>query len=361
MNPNTLKLRQAGVSIWLDNITRKMIHDGVLQRYITDYSVTGLTSNPSIFEAAIAKTGDYDEAVRTISKPGLSDEEVFFTLAVEDIRNAADLFLPVFRHTNGLDGFVSIEVSPLLAYDTENTVKAAKEIHRKVNRPNVFIKIPGTPEGLPAIERAIAEGISVNVTLLFSAEQYQAASMAYLEGIESRVARRLDPDIQSVASVFVSRWDKAVAGSVPSELQNRLGIAVMEKTYSAYRKFLSSARVQRLMNAGVFPQRLLWASTGTKDPAASDILYVKNLVAPFTVNTMPENTLLAFADHGETGDPLTGSTEAADQIIGQMKEHAVDYQKLAMQLQTEGAEAFRKSWETLIQSINIKRNEKKVN
>jgi transaldolase len=355
MNQNTLKLHRAGVSLWLDNITRKMINEGVLQRYISEYTVTGLTSNPSIFEAAIAKTSDYDEAIREISKPGLSDEEVFFVLAVEDIQRAADLFIPVFQHTNGLDGFVSIEVSPLLAYDTENTIKAAKEIHKKVNRPNAFIKIPGTPEGLPAIERAIAEGIPVNVTLLFSAEQYLAAAETWLRGIETRMARGLNPDVRSVASVFVSRWDKAVADKVPPGLQNRLGIAVMQRTYHAFLMFLGSERVQRLMNAGVFPQRLLWASTGTKDPAASDILYVKNLVAPYTVNTIPENTLLAFADHGETGAPLTGSAEEADEIIGRLKEHAVDYLQLALQLQEEGAEAFKKSWDTLIQSIRTKR------
>jgi transaldolase len=360
MNQNTLKLYREGVSIWLDNITRKMIDDGVLQRYISEYTVTGLTSNPSIFEAAIAKTSDYDEAIRKISIPDRTDEEVFFILAVEDIRRAADLFLPVFQRTNGLDGFVSIEVSPVLAYDTENTITAAKEIHRKVDRPNVFIKIPGTPQGLPAIEKAIAEGIPVNVTLLFSAEQYEAAAMAYLRGVETRIEKGLNPDVRSVASVFVSRWDKAVAEKVPAGLQNRLGIAVMERTYHAYLQFLRSERVQRIMNYGVFPQRLLWASTGTKDPTASDILYVKNLVAPYTVNTIPENTLLAFADHGETGQPLDGDTDNAGTIIKQMEEFSVSYHQLADQLQKEGAEAFNKSWDNLIQSIKTKRNEKPV-
>jgi transaldolase len=357
MNQPNQDLRMQGVSLWLDNITRKMLDDGLLQHYITEFSVTGLTSNPSIFEAAIAKTSDYDEAIRKISGLKLSDEELFFSLAIEDIQRAADLFLPVFRATNGLDGFVSIEVSPLLAYDTENTIKAAKDIHGKVNRPNVFIKIPGTPQGLPAVEKAIAEGIPVNITLLFSVEQYQAASEAYLKGIETRIDKGLDPDVRSVASVFVSRWDKAVADKVPDSLQNRLGIAVMHKTYSAYRQFLRSERVQRAMNFGVFPQRLLWASTGTKDPKASDILYVTNLVAPYTVNTIPENTLHAFADHGENGPALTDNSENADKIIAQLRELGVDYFHLAEQLQKEGAEAFIKSWNNLIASIAAKRNQ----
>lgn len=357
MNVNTKKLRQKGVSIWLDNITRKMLDNGLLQHYITELSVTGLTSNPSIFEAAIAKTSDYDEAIRKITILELTDEEVFFNLAIEDIQRAADLFLPVYQKTNGLDGFVSIEVSPLLAYDTENTIKAAKAIHQKVNRPNAFIKIPGTPQGLPAVEKAIAEGIPVNITLLFSAEQYQAAAMAYLKGIETRINKGLNPDIRSVASVFVSRWDKAVANIVPAGLQNQLGIAVMQKTYYSYLQFLRSERVQKLMNFGVFPQRLLWASTGTKDPNASDILYVKNLIAPYTVNTIPENTLLAFADHGETGRILPDNTLSADQIIGKFQEMSVNYLHLAAQLQKEGAEAFNKSWNNLIDSITTKRNQ----
>jgi transaldolase len=357
MNQNTKKLNQQGLSIWLDNITRKMLDNGVLQKYITELSVTGLTSNPSIFEAAIAKTSDYDAAITNISKPGITDEEVFFDLAIEDIQRAADLFLSVFEKTNGLDGFVSIEVSPLLAYDTENTLKAAKDIHQKVNRPNAFIKIPGTPEGLPAIEKAIAEGIPVNVTLLFSAEQYEAAALAWLKGVETRIGLGLNPDVRSVASVFVSRWDKAVAEKAPLALRNKLGIAVMQKTYHAYQQFLNSERVQRVMNFGAFPQRLLWASTGTKDPDASDVLYVTNLVAPYTVNTIPENTLLAFADHGETGEPMPDNTKSADQILKQFEDISVNYLQLAEQLQKEGAEAFNKSWENLIDSISTKRKQ----
>jgi transaldolase len=334
-----------------------MLDNGTLKSYITDLSVTGLTSNPSIFEAAIAKTADYDGAIRKTSEAGSTDEDIFFSLAIDDIQRAADLFLPVYEKTNGLDGFVSIEVSPLLAYDAENTIKAARVIHNRVNRPNAFIKIPGTPQGIPAIEMAVAEGIPVNVTLLFSPEQYLAAAEAYLRGIESRIDKGLNPDVRSVASVFVSRWDRAVADIAPNELQNKLGLAVMQKTFSAYNQFLSSERVRRIMNYGAYPQRLLWASTGTKDPNASDILYVKNLIAPYTVNTIPENTLLAFADHGETGEPLTGDLKSASQTISQFEELSVNYLQLAEKLQKEGAEAFNKSWENLIGSIATKRNQ----
>ena len=357
MNQNTLNLHRQGVSLWLDNITRKMLDNGVLQHYITEFSVTGLTSNPSIFEAAIAKTDDYDEAIRKKSNDGLSDEEVFFNLAVDDIQRAADLFLPAYKATNGLDGYVSIEVSPLLAFDTENTIKSAKAIHSKVNRPNVFVKIPGTPEGIPAIEKAISEGIPINVTLLFSAEQYEAAADAYLRGVETRISKGLNPDIRSVASVFISRWDKAVDDKATGKLKNSLGIAVAQKAYSSYLNFLSSGRVQKAMNYGILPQRLLWASTGTKDPDASDILYVKNLVSPYSINTIPENTLHAFADHGESSQLLGGDTKSADRIIAQFRELSVDYFQLAEQLQKEGAEAFRKSWNNLLESIALKRKQ----
>jgi len=357
MNSNTEKLHNAGVSIWLDNVSRKMLDDGLLTQYINDLSITGLTSNPSIFEAAIAKTNDYDSAIVKLNKGGMSDEDLFFSLAVEDIQRAADEFLPIYKRTNGLDGFVSIEVSPLIAYDTENTIKAAKDIHAKVNRPNAFIKIPGTPEGLPAIEMAIAAGIPINVTLLFSPEQYEAAAMAYLRGVETRIEKGLNPDVRSVASVFVSRWDRAVVDKVPAKLHNKLGLAIMTKTYDSYLKFLKSDRVRRIMNYGAFPQRVLWASTGTKDPEASDTLYITNLVAAYTVNTIPEKTLLAFADHGETGAPMTDDTTAANQLIQDFKAHSVNYLDLAEELQKQGAEGFNKSWNNLIKSIADKRKQ----
>lgn len=355
MNQNTQNLYHRGVSLWLDNITRKSLDDGTIATYITEFGITGLTSNPTIFDNAIAGSNDYDIVIKALRDSSIADEELFFTLAIEDIRRAADLFMPVYTKTNGLDGFVSIEVSPLLAYDAENTMKAAKEIHQKVDRPNAFIKIPGTLQGLPAIEKTIAEGIPVNVTLLFSAEQYEAASMAYLRGIETRIDKGLSPDVRSVASVFVSRWDRAVADTVPADLQNRLGLAVMQKTYRSYRQFLGSSRVQRLMNFGVFPQRLLWASTGTKDPNISDILYVKNLIAPYTVNTLPENTLLAFADHGESGLPMPDADNEASLILEKFRNVAVDYQQLAEQLQKDGAKSFSQSWQHLIDTIHEKR------
>lgn len=356
MNTNTQKLYQQGVSLWLDNITRKILKDGTLKKYITEFGITGLTSNPTIFDNAIAGSDDYDNAIKEAGKNGLSDEEVFFTLAIDDIQRAADLFLPVYEKTNGLDGFVSIEVSPLLAYDTESTIEAAKDIFKKVNRPNVFIKIPGTPEGLPAVEKVIEEGIPVNITLLFSADQYISAAKAWLKGVEARAEKGLNPDVKSVASIFVSRWDKAVADKVSKALRNNVGIAVMQKTYVAYLKFLQSAPVQKLMNQGVLPQRLLWASTGTKDPKASDILYVKELIAPYTINTMPEKTLHAFAEHGEADKVMSRSDAAAETIFQKMMACSINHLVLAEQLQSEGAEAFTQSWNHLMETIKEKRS-----
>ncbi len=357
MNVNTHKLYQQGVSLWLDNITRKILEDGTLEKYITELGITGLTSNPTIFDNAIGGSDNYDDAIKKASETGLNDEEIFFTLAIEDIQRAADLFLPVYEKTNGLDGFVSIEVSPLLAYDTDNTIKAAKELFEKANRPNVFIKIPGTPEGLPAIEKAIAEGIPVNVTLLFSPEQYIAAAEAWLRGAEIRVKNGLNPNIRSVASMFVSRWDKAVADKVYKRIRNKVGIAVMQKTYKAYLKFLQSERVQKLMNLGVLPQRLLWASTGTKDPDAPDTLYITELITPYTVNTMPEKTLLAFADHGEAEKTMARSDVEADSVFLRLIACSINYKILAEQLQKEGAESFNQSWRNLIETIKNKRKE----
>jgi transaldolase len=355
MNANTKNLYDKGVSIWLDNITREMLDNGTIERYITDYSVTGITSNPSIFEAAIAKTTYYDEAIRKLAAKDYSDEELLFVLMIADIQRAADLLLPVFQRTNGLDGFVSIEVSPLLAYDKAKTISAAKKIFKQVNRPNVFIKIPGTPEGLQAVTRVIEAGIPVNVTLLFSSSHYLAAWRAYLNGIMKRIKKGLNPDVQSVASVFVSRWDKAVSDKVPPEMQNRLGLAVMLDVYHSREQIMRADTAKMLLNKGVFPQRLLWASTGTKDPAASDVLYVENLIAAYTVNTMPENTLLAFADHGKSNVPIYYNPLANKALIGQVSDYAIYYTDLASQLQREGTDSFIKSWNNLILSISQKR------
>jgi transaldolase len=343
-------LHERGQSLWLDNITQGMLDSGQLQRYIDEYAVTGLTSNPSIFDKAIA-SGDYDDAIRDKSGTGRSDEELFFELAIEDLRRAADAFLPVHERTDGVDGWVSLEVSPLLAHDTAATIEAAKSLHARVARPNLLIKIPGTAEGLPAITECIASGVPVNVTLLFSADQYRAAADAYLAGVERRLERQLDPAIGSVASVFMSRWDVAVATRVPEELKNQLGLAVGLDTYRAYRQLMGSDRVQRLENSGGRVQRLLWASTSTKDPAASDTLYVHGLAAPFTVNTMPDETLQAFSDHGEVGDPMPADGGDADAMLARFRRAGVDLTELAAKLQADGAEQFVAAWNDLLGRI----------
>jgi transaldolase len=350
----TEALHELGQSLWLDNITRGMLDAGAIQRYIDDYSVTGLTSNPSIFDHAIS-TGGYDEAIRGASRDGLSSEDLFFELAIDDLRRAADLFLPVHERTDGVDGWVSLEVSPLLAYDTDRTVAAAKELHARAGRRNLFIKIPGTAEGLPAIEEAIAAGIPVNVTLLFSADQYVAAADAYLRGIERRLEAGLDPVVGSVASVFMSRWDVAVKDAVPAELRNGLGLAVGLDVYRAYRSLLESDRFEALANAGARAQRLLWASTKTKDATADDTLYVHGLAAPFTVNTMPDDTLEAFFDHGTIGDPLPHDGAAAAERLAAYNAAGVDTAGLAAKLQGEGATAFVNSWNDLIAKIDAQR------
>ena len=346
----TEALHERGQSLWLDNITRSMLDDGTIQKYIDSYSVTGLTSNPSIFDKAIG-SGDYDDAIRSKAGQGLSTEDLFFELAIEDLRRAADLFLGIHERTDGVDGWVSLEVSPLLAYDSARTVEAAKALHARAGRPNLFIKIPGTPEGLPAITEAIAAGIPVNVTLLFSAEHYLAAAEAYLQGVERRIAAGVDPAVGSVASVFMSRWDTAVAKQVPADLVDKLGLAVGLDVYRAYRSLMSSDRFQRLENQGARMQRLLWASTKTKDPAASDTLYVHGLAAPFTVNTMPDDTLEAFFEHGEVGDPLPADGGDADVMLGRFAQAGVDTGEVAAQLQRNGATSFVDAWNELMGRI----------
>jgi transaldolase len=350
----TQQLHELGQSIWLDNITRALLTSGTLKRYIDELSVTGLTSNPTIFDNAIKNSQDYDAGIRQKVAEGKSGEEVFFDLALEDLTQAADLFKSIHSATNGIDGWVSLEVSPKLAYDTASTLAAAKELHARAGRPNLFIKIPGTPEGLPAIEEAIFAGVPVNVTLLFSRDQYLAAAEAYLRGLERRLEAGLNLGVCSVASVFVSRWDKAIANLVPTEMHNILGIAVAMQTYQAYRQLINSPRYGRLANAGARPQRLLWASTGTKDPDASDVLYVKALQAPFTVNTMPEETLLDFADHGEIGELLQADGGDAEATLGRFQAAGIDVGAIAARLQTEGADSFVKSWNELMECIAAK-------
>ena len=350
----TQLLHNLGQSIWLDNITRDLLKSGTLKRYIDELSVTGLTSNPTIFDHAIKNSTAYDAAIRQKLKDGKSGEGLFFELALEDLTQAADLFRPVHDRTNGVDGWVSLEVSPLLAYDTASTLAAAKELHGRAGRPNLLIKIPGTKEGLPAIEEAIFAGVPINVTLLFSREQYVAAAEAFLRGIERRIDAGLKAEVESVASVFISRWDVAVAGKVPDALRDKLGIAIAKRTYRAYRDLLGSARWQRVYNAGARPQRLLWASTGTKDPKASDVLYVKALAAPFTVNTMPEGTLKALADHGDISEIMSADGGDCETVLGQFAKAGIDVNALAKQLQEEGAKSFVSSWNELMGVIASK-------
>jgi transaldolase len=350
----TRQLHDLGQSLWLDNITRDLLTTGTLKRYIDELSVTGLTSNPTIFDHAIKASTAYDPAIRSKLKQGKSGEALFFELAIEDVGQAADLFRPVYERTCGVDGWVSLEVSPLLAYDTKTSIEVAKQLHARAGRPNLFIKIPGTKEGLPAIEEAIFAGVPINVTLLFSREHYIAAAEAYLRGIERRISAGLKPDVASVASLFVSRWDVAVAGKVPDGLTNRLGIAIGQRAYKAYRETIDSPRSQRVFNFGARPQRLLLASTGTKDPKASDILYIKGLAAPNTVNTMPEATLKAFADHGELGAPMQPDGGDCEAVLAQFGKAGIDIDALAARLQEEGAASFVKSWHELMGVIASK-------
>jgi transaldolase len=350
----TKKLHELGQSIWLDNITRDLLNTGTLKRYIDDLSVTGLTSNPTIFDHAIKNSTGYDAAIRKKLNEGKSGEKLFFELAIEDLTQAADMFRPIWDRSNGVDGWVSLEVSPLLAHDTASTIAAAKELHARAGRPNLFIKIPGTKEGLPAIEESIFAGVPVNVTLLFSREHYVAAAEAFLRGIERRIAAGLKPDVGSVASVFISRWDAVVMGKVPEHLRDQLGIAIAKRTYKAARQLLGAARWQRVYNEGARPQRLLWASTGTKDPKASDVLYVKALAAPFTVNTMPEGTLKALADHGNVGELLPADGGDCEAVLAQFAKAGVDVDALAARLQEEGAKSFVASWNELMGVISAK-------
>ena len=347
----TQKLHKIGQSLWLDNITRGLLAGGTLQRYIQELSITCLTSNPTIFDHAIKNSHDYDDAISQKLKEGKSGEALFFELAIEDLRKAADLFRPIHDRTDGVDGWVSLEVSPLLAHNTGDTLSAAKALHARAERPNLFIKIPGTSEGLPAIEEAIFAGVPVNVTLLFSGEQYVAAAEAYLRGIERRIAAGLNPDVGSVASLFVSRWDVAVAHKEPESLRNQLGIAIAGETYERYRALLDSPRSQRILNAGARSQRLLWASTGTKDPKASNILYVEALAFPFTINTMPEATLKALAAHEEFGE---ASPAHAGEVLAEFAKAGIDTDAVAAQLLGEGVASFAKSWNDLLACIASK-------
>jgi transaldolase len=347
----THELHELGQSLWLDNITRTMLRDGTLATYIDDFSITGLTSNPTIFDKAISGGDAYDEQIAEEGPKSESAEDLFFKLAIADLRDAADLFAGVHERTDGIDGFCSLEVSPLIADDTAATIQQAAMLHGRGERDNLFIKIPGTEAGRPAIEESIFAGVPINVTLLFDRDQYRGAAEAYMRGVERRIEAGLDPNVASVASVFISRWDVAVADQVPEEFRNRLGVAVGRRAYRAYRELLDSPRWQRLENEGARPQRFLFASTGTKDPEASDTLYVEAFAAPLTINTMPENTLRAFADHGRVGDPLPADGGDAEQVLAEFAPAGIDVDALAARLQEEGKEAFNKSWNEMLDSI----------
>ena len=351
---NTKSLRELGQSLWLDNITREILDDGSLSRYIEKFSITGLTSNPTIFDEAIGKTAAYDKGIREKAEAGLKGETLFIELALEDLRRAADLFRPEFDRTRGIDGWVSMEVSPLLANDTKSTTESALQIHKQANRPNLYVKIPGTPAGVPAIEAAIFAGVPINVTLLFSREQYLQVAEAYMRGIERRLAAGLDPSISSVASVFVSRWDRAVAGKVPPDLENRLGIAIMQRIYRAHCELIVSERWRALEAKGARKQRMLWASTGTKDPKAPPGLYVEALAAPETIDTMPEKTLLAFAEHGNLHGVMAKDGADAEAVLAQFAKAGIDVEAVAAQLQVDGAGSFVKSWTELMRRIEDK-------
>jgi transaldolase len=351
--PNaTQLLHDEGQSLWLDNITRALLNSGTLQRYIDELSITGLTSNPTIFDHAIKNSSDYDGELAEGTHTGKTGEAIFFDLAVEDLTRAADLFRPIHEKTNGVDGWVSLEVSPLLAHDSAKTIAAAKELFARANRPNLLIKIPGTKEGIGAIEEAVFAGVPINVTLLFSREQYLAAAEAFLRGIERRITAGLNPSVASVASLFISRWDVAVANKTPDRLRDQLGIAIAKRTYKAASLLLGSQRWRRIYNFGARPQRLLWASTGTKDPKASEVLYVKALAAPFTVNTMPEATLNALNAHHKIGELLPTDGGDCEEVLSEFVKQGIDVDALAAQLQDEGAQSFAKSWNDLLSVIS---------
>jgi transaldolase len=350
----TQRLHELGQSLWLDNISRGLLVTGTLRRYMNEFSITGLTSNPTIFNHAIKESNFYDSAIRQKANEGKSGETLFFELAIEDLIQAADLFQPVYDATDGVDGWVSLELSPLLADDAAGMVERAKELHAQAGRPNLFIKIPGTTQGFAAIEDAIFAGVPVNVTLLFSSEQYAAAADAYLNGIERRIAAGLDPVVPSVASVFISRWDKAVMGSVPDSLHNQLGIAIAKRTYRRYCELLTSSRWHKLASMGARPQRLLWASTGTKDPSASDVLYLTALAAPDTIITIPDDTLMAFADHGAIGDLLPSDGGDAEAVLARFAQAGVDVAALADKLLDEGLLSFDVSWNDLMNRLTSK-------
>ncbi|RCW40402.1 transaldolase [Halopolyspora algeriensis] len=357
-NNNLRALSEAGVAVWLDDLSRQRINSGNLTELINDYELVGVTSNPTIFAKALSNAEDYDDQVRRLAERGASVDEATREITTTDIREAADLFRTVHQRTGGVDGRISLEVDPRLAHDTERTVAEAQELAKAVDRPNLFIKIPATAAGLPAITRTLAEGISVNVTLIFSVERYREVMDAFMAGLEQAQANGHDISrIMSVASFFVSRVDTEVDKRLNAlgneDLLGKAGIANARLAYAAYEEIFAGQRWKALEQAGAKVQRPLWASTGVKDPAYSDTSYVEELVAPNTVNTMPEATLYAAADHADIqGDKVSGTAASAQQVFDSLTEVGVDLDDVFAVLEREGVEKFEKSWDELLQTVS---------
>ena len=349
------RLHEVGQSLWLDSINRAMLRSGALARYVSELAVTGLTSNPTILGHAMAASTDYDASLRTWLQHGVNEpQDLVYRLALEDLAAAASLFYPAWDATQGGDGYVSIEVPPDLAYETPRTVALAKWLQDEAGFENLLVKIPGTPQGLAAMEEAVVAEIGINVTLLFSDAQYLQTAEAYVRALERRLEAGLSLAVPSVASVFVSRWDKAADPLLSPEMHGRLGLAEAKKVYASYRQLLSSERWHALAQAGARPQRVLWASTSAKDPALADTYYVEALAAPDTIDTMPEKTLLAFAEHGVVGDLLEADYARAEEVVAAVAGQDVDVDALAESLQRQGARAFGADWASLLDAIATK-------
>jgi transaldolase/transaldolase/glucose-6-phosphate isomerase len=361
MKSNKLKtIRDLGQSVWLDFFDREIMDSGKLEKLIKNDGVSGVTANPSIFEKAITSSSDYDEDIAAFSKRNGSKEDIFFNLAVKDIRRAADFFMSVYDRTHGQDGFVSLEVSPHLARDTEGTIKEARKYWNAINRKNVMIKIPGTAEGLPAIRTCISEGININITLLFGLPRYKQVTDAYIAGLEDRIKNNEPIDqIASVASFFLSRIDVSIDPLLEEKglgkMKGEVAIASAKKAYEIYKEAFSSSRFKKLEAKGAKRQRVLWASTGSKDPSVSDVKYVEALIGPETVNTIPMDTLKAFNDHGNAESHLEDGMNQASQLLAQLKEKEINIDAITQKLEDEGLEKFKKAYGNLLQTIENKK------
>ncbi|MGN6339604.1 MAG: transaldolase [Ginsengibacter sp.] len=358
---NVKNIHEHGQSIWLDFFDRELMNNGKLQKLIDEDGLSGITSNPSIFEKAIKGSSDYDEDIKKLSQQDKSNEEIFFGFATEDIRRAADILKPVFDEAKGTDGFVSIEVSPLLANDTQGTIKQARELWKTVGRKNVMIKIPGTKEGLAAIRQCISEGININITLLFGIPRYLEVTDAYLSGLEDRLKNNQSIDhIESVASFFLSRIDVMLDPILKEkkldDLVGEVAIASAKVAYEKYKDVFFGERFKRLEKLGAKKQKVLWASTSTKDPSFSDVKYVEALIGPNTINTLPLETIEAFRDHGKVQDHLENNLMHSKMVLQKLKENDIDIDEVTQKLEEEGVQKFNKSYETLLKAIESKRS-----